>query len=163
VEALKARNELIDYCIVGEPTSVDKLGDMIKNGRRGSLSGTLIVKGIQGHIAYPHLTRNPIHLAAPALAELAVTEWDTGSEYFPPTTWQISNIHTQGANMVEVKAQMADAIVKREELVKQSGELQKKLQALVVDLLELAKNDEKAQAIVKKFNIQQTAPAAPSK
>lgn len=93
VEALKARNELIDYCIVGEPTSVNKLGDMIKNGRRGSLSGTLTVKGIQGHIAYPHLAKNPIHLAAPAIAELANTKWDEGNEYFPPTTWQISNIN----------------------------------------------------------------------
>ena len=93
VEALRARNELVDYCIVGEPTSVDKLGDMIKNGRRGSLSGTLTVKGIQGHIAYPHLAKNPIHLAAPAIAELANTEWDEGNEYFPPTTWQISNIN----------------------------------------------------------------------
>jgi succinyl-diaminopimelate desuccinylase len=93
VEALNARNELIDYCIVGEPTSVDKLGDMIKNGRRGSLSGTLTVKGIQGHIAYPHLAKNPIHLAAPAIAELANTKWDEGNEYFPPTTWQISNIN----------------------------------------------------------------------
>lgn len=93
VEALKARNELIDYCIVGEPTSVDNLGDMIKNGRRGSLSGTLTVKGIQGHIAYPHLAKNPIHLAAPAIAELANTKWDEGNEYFPPTTWQISNIN----------------------------------------------------------------------
>ncbi|ODT73501.1 MAG: succinyl-diaminopimelate desuccinylase [Nitrosomonadales bacterium SCN 54-20] len=93
VEVLKARNELIDYCIVGEPTSVDKLGDMIKNGRRGSLSGTLTVKGIQGHIAYPHLAKNPIHLAAPAIAELANTKWDEGNEYFPPTTWQISNMN----------------------------------------------------------------------
>ncbi|SFH31003.1 succinyldiaminopimelate desuccinylase [Nitrosospira sp. Nsp14] len=93
VEALKARNELIDYCIVGEPTCVDKLGDTIKNGRRGSLSGTLTVKGIQGHIAYPHLAKNPIHLAAPAIAELAQTRWDDGNEYFPPTTWQISNIN----------------------------------------------------------------------
>jgi succinyl-diaminopimelate desuccinylase len=93
VEALKARNELIDYCIVGEPTCVDKLGDMIKNGRRGSLSGTLTVKGIQGHIAYPHLAKNPIHLAAPAIAELGQARWDEGNEYFPPTTWQISNIN----------------------------------------------------------------------
>lgn len=102
VEALKARNELIDYCIVGEPTCVDKLGDTIKNGRRGSLSGTLIVKGIQGHIAYPHLAKNPIHLVAPAIAELACTEWDSGNEYFPPTTWQISNINggTGAANVI---------------------------------------------------------------
>ena len=93
VDSLNSRGELIDYCIVGEPTCVDELGDTIKNGRRGSLSGTLIVKGIQGHIAYPHLARNPIHLAAPAIAELAQTIWDEGNEYFPPTTWQISNIN----------------------------------------------------------------------
>jgi len=108
VEALKARNELIDYCIVGEPTCVDKLGDTVKNGRRGSLSGTLIVKGIQGHIAYPHLAKNPIHLAAPAIAELAQTEWDQGNEYFPPTTWQISNIHggTGATNVIPGEIQM---------------------------------------------------------
>jgi succinyl-diaminopimelate desuccinylase len=93
VEALKARNELIDYCIVGEPTSVDWLGDMLKNGRRGSLSGKLTVRGVQGHVAYPHLAKNPVHLLAPALAELARTEWDKGNESFPPTTWQVSNIH----------------------------------------------------------------------
>ena len=93
VEALRARGETLDFCVIGEPTSVDTLGDMVKNGRRGSLSGTLKVKGIQCHIAYPHLGRNPIHEVAPALAELAATEWDRGNEYFPPTTWQISNIH----------------------------------------------------------------------
>lgn len=93
VEALKARGETLDYCIIGEPTSVDTLGDMIKNGRRGSLSGKLTVKGIQCHIAYPHLGKNPIHMAAPAIAELTTIEWDKGNEYFPPTTWQISNIH----------------------------------------------------------------------
>lgn len=93
VQALKRRNELIDYCIVGEPTSVDALGDMLKNGRRGSLSGKLTVRGIQGHVAYPHLAKNPVHLLAPALAELARTEWDKGNESFPPTTWQVSNIH----------------------------------------------------------------------
>jgi succinyl-diaminopimelate desuccinylase len=101
VEALKARGETIDYCIIGEPTAVDRLGDTIKNGRRGSLSGTLVVNGVQGHVAYPHLARNPVHEAAPALAELARTEWDNGNEYFPPTTWQISNIHGgTGANNV---------------------------------------------------------------
>ncbi|MDO8893084.1 MAG: succinyl-diaminopimelate desuccinylase [Sulfurimicrobium sp.] len=93
VEALKARNELMDYCIVGEPSCVSRLGDTIKNGRRGSLSGKLTVKGVQGHIAYPHLAKNPIHLAAPAIAELAATQWDQGNEYFPPTTWQVSNVH----------------------------------------------------------------------
>jgi len=81
VEVLQARGELLDYCIVGEPTCVDKLGDTIKNGRRGSLSGNLTIKGIQGHIAYPHLAKNPIHLAAPAIADLANTEWDQGNEY----------------------------------------------------------------------------------
>jgi succinyl-diaminopimelate desuccinylase len=91
VEALKERGEKLDYCIVGEPTSVARLGDMIKNGRRGSLSGHLVVKGVQGHVAYPHLARNPVHEAAAALAELAAIEWDRGNEYFPPTTWQVSN------------------------------------------------------------------------
>ena len=101
VEALAARGERLDYCIVGEPTSVEALGDMIKNGRRGSLSGTLRVKGKQGHVAYPQLARNPIHLFAPALAELAATTWDAGNEFFPPTTWQVSNIHAgTGANNV---------------------------------------------------------------
>ena len=93
VDALRARNETIDYCIVGEPTSVRQPGDMIKNGRRGSLGGRLVVKGIQGHVAYPHLAMNPIHAAAPALAELAGIVWDHGDEHFPPTTFQISNIH----------------------------------------------------------------------
>jgi succinyl-diaminopimelate desuccinylase len=93
VELLKSRGERIDYCLVGEPTCAAKLGDTIKNGRRGSLSGTLWVRGVQAHIAYPHLGKNPVHMVAPALAELAKTEWDKGDESFPPTTWQISNIH----------------------------------------------------------------------
>lgn len=93
VQALRERGERLDCCIVGEPTCVEKLGDMIKNGRRGSLSGKLTVTGVQGHVAYPQLARNPVHEAAPALAQLAATEWDAGNEYFPPTTWQISNIH----------------------------------------------------------------------
>ncbi|ULJ59892.1 succinyl-diaminopimelate desuccinylase [Wielerella bovis] len=93
VDALKQRGELIDYCIVGEPTAVHVLGDTLKNGRRGSLSGSLTVQGKQGHIAYPHLAHNPIHAAAPALAELAETEWDTGNAYFPATSFQISNIN----------------------------------------------------------------------
>ena len=92
VETLKARGQRIDYCVVGEPTSVEQLGDTIKNGRRGSLSGDILVKGVQGHVAYPHLARNPVHLFAPALSELASTSWDNGNEYFPPTTWQVSNI-----------------------------------------------------------------------
>ncbi len=92
-EALKARGERLDWCIVGEPTSVDRLGDMIKNGRRGSLTGKLTVKGVQGHIAYPQLARNPIHEALPALERLVATEWDQGNAYFQPTSFQISNIH----------------------------------------------------------------------
>ena len=92
-EWLTARKERLDYCIVGEPTSVDRLGDMIKNGRRGTLSGKLTVKGVQGHIAYPHLAKNPIHLMAPALAELVGMEWDRGNSHFPPTSWQVSNFH----------------------------------------------------------------------
>ena len=92
-DALKSRGERLDWCIVGEPTSVQRTGDMIKNGRRGTLSGKLTVRGIQGHIAYPQLARNPIHQLAPALAELVATEWDQGNAFFPPTSWQVSNIH----------------------------------------------------------------------
>jgi succinyl-diaminopimelate desuccinylase len=92
-DRLKARGETLDYCIVGEPTSVERLGDMIKNGRRGSMSGKLTVKGIQAHIAYPQLGKNPIHAAMPALAELAAMEWDKGNDFFQPTSWQMSNIH----------------------------------------------------------------------
>ncbi|MGZ3184645.1 MAG: succinyl-diaminopimelate desuccinylase [Telluria sp.] len=92
VRMLEERGELLDFCVVGEPTSAHVLGDMIKNGRRGSLSGHLVIKGVQGHIAYPHNARNPVHLAAPALAELAAEVWDEGNEYYMPTSWQISNI-----------------------------------------------------------------------
>ncbi|MCX7242291.1 MAG: succinyl-diaminopimelate desuccinylase [Polaromonas sp.] len=99
---LKARGEKLDYCIVGEPTSVDQLGDMIKNGRRGTLSGKLSVKGIQGHIAYPHLAKNPVHQFAPALAELVATQWDKGNDFFQPTSWQVSNVHggTGASNVI---------------------------------------------------------------
>ncbi len=102
VEVLQAKGELIDYCIVGEPTSNKVVGDMIKNGRRGSLSGKLTVKGVQGHIAYPHLIKNPIHMVAPAIKDLVETTWDNGNEYFPPTSWQISNINggTGATNVV---------------------------------------------------------------
>ena len=93
VDKLRDSGQTLDYCVVGEPSSVDRLGDMIKNGRRGTLSGTLIVRGVQGHIAYPHLAKNPIHLVAPAIAEIAATHWDDGNDHFPPTTWQASNIH----------------------------------------------------------------------
>lgn len=93
VETLQARNEKIDMCIVGEPSSTSALGDVVKNGRRGSLGCVLTVKGIQGHVAYPHLARNPVHQAAPALAELAAEEWDQGNEFFPATSFQISNIN----------------------------------------------------------------------
>lgn len=91
---LEARNEKIDYCLVGEPSSVTELGDVIKNGRRGSMSGKLTVKGIQGHIAYPHLASNPIHLCAPAIVDLTKEAWDTGNEYYDPTSFQISNMHS---------------------------------------------------------------------
>jgi succinyl-diaminopimelate desuccinylase len=99
---LKERGEQLDYCIVGEPTSTGLLGDMIKNGRRGTMSGKLKVKGVQGHIAYPHLAKNPIHLAAPALAELVAEKWDDGNEYYLPTSWQVSNIHggTGASNVI---------------------------------------------------------------
>ncbi len=99
---LQRRGERLDWCIVGEPTSVERTGDMIKNGRRGTMSGKLTVKGIQGHIAYPHLARNPMHMVAPALAELAGTVWDQGNAFFPPTSWQISNIHggTGASNVI---------------------------------------------------------------
>jgi len=90
---LKNEGIRLDYCVVGEPTSVDRLGDTIKNGRRGTLSGKLVVRGVQGHIAYPQLAKNPIHLAAPLLAELVAVEWDRGNAHFPPTSWQMSNIH----------------------------------------------------------------------
>lgn len=102
VERLRSRNEAIDYCIVGEPTSVAQLGDTVKNGRRGSLSARLVVRGVQGHVAYPQLAKNPVHLAAPALAELTGETWDLGNEYFPPTTFQISNAHagTGASNVI---------------------------------------------------------------
>ena len=101
-EQLKALGEKLDWCIVGEPTAVQRTGDMIKNGRRGTLSGRLTVHGIQGHIAYPHLARNPIHDLAPALAELVAIRWDEGNAFFPPTSWQISNIHggTGASNII---------------------------------------------------------------
>ena len=101
-EQLLARGEVLDYCIVGEPTSVSQVGDMVKNGRRGTMSGKLTVKGLQGHIAYPHLAKNPIHLFAPALAELVATRWDDGNAFFPATSWQVSNIHggTGASNVI---------------------------------------------------------------
>jgi succinyl-diaminopimelate desuccinylase len=102
VDALRARGEAIDYCVVGEPTSVAALGDTIKNGRRGSLSGALVVRGIQGHVAYPHLARNPVHQLAPALAELAAERWDDGDAFFPATTFQVSNVRagTGASNVI---------------------------------------------------------------
>ncbi|TXH89595.1 MAG: succinyl-diaminopimelate desuccinylase [Rhodoferax sp.] len=103
---LAARGQKLDYCIVGEPTSVKRTGDMIKNGRRGTMSGKLTVKGLQGHIAYPHLAKNPIHLLAPALADLVQVEWDQGNDFFPPTTWQVSNYHagTGASNVIPGQA-----------------------------------------------------------
>ncbi|MDD5478782.1 succinyl-diaminopimelate desuccinylase [Rhodoferax sp.] len=101
-EWLTQQGERLDYCIVGEPTSVTRTGDMIKNGRRGTLSGKLTVKGVQGHIAYPHLAKNPIHMLTPALAELVGMRWDEGNAFFPPTSWQVSNIHggTGASNVI---------------------------------------------------------------
>jgi len=108
VEYLEASNEKIDYCLVGEPTSTDKVGDVIKNGRRGSLGATLIINGIQGHVAYPHLAKNPVHLFAPALTELCSIEWDQGNDYFPATTFQISNVHagTGATNVIPAQLEV---------------------------------------------------------
>lgn len=101
IETLEARQEKIDYCVVGEPSSSDTLGDVIRNGRRGSLNGTLTVHGVEGHVAYPTLADNPIHRFMPALAELCAVTWDNGNDYFPPTSFQISNIHAgEGTNNV---------------------------------------------------------------
>jgi succinyl-diaminopimelate desuccinylase len=108
IERLKARNERLDWCIVGEPSSTTLVGDVVKNGRRGSLGATLTVRGKQGHVAYPHLAKNPIHLAAPALAELAAEHWDHGNDFFPPTSFQVSNLNsgTGATNVIpgELKA-----------------------------------------------------------
>jgi succinyl-diaminopimelate desuccinylase len=106
VERLRARGQPLDWCIVGEPSAERRTGDAIKHGRRGSLSGRLTVRGVQGHIAYPHVARNPIHQLAPALAELAVIEWDRGNAYFPPTSWQVSNLHagTGAVNIIPGEA-----------------------------------------------------------
>ena len=108
VDTLAARGERLDCCIVGEPTCVDTLGDTIKNGRRGSLSARLTVVGVQGHVAYPHLAKNPIHLAAPAITELAATRWDDGNDHFPPTSFQISNLHsgTGATNVIPGEAEI---------------------------------------------------------
>ena len=108
VELLKQRGESIDYCIIGEPSSTDALGDMVRVGRRGSLSARLIVRGVQGHVAYPEQVRNPIHLLAPALAEIAATSWDDGNEFFPPTSFQVSNLNagTGAENVVPGSAEM---------------------------------------------------------
>ena len=106
VERLRARGEPLDWCIVGEPAAEQHTGDVIKNGRRGSLSGRLTVRGVQGHIAFPHIARNPVHQLAPALAELTAIEWDRGNAYFPPTSWQVSNIHagTGASNIIPGEA-----------------------------------------------------------
>jgi succinyl-diaminopimelate desuccinylase len=108
IETLQSRGENIDWCLVGEPSSTDKVGDIVKNGRRGSLNGTLTVKGKQGHIAYPHLAENPIHLLAPALTELTEIEWDQGNEDFPPTSFQVSNLNsgTGATNVIPGTAEM---------------------------------------------------------
>lgn len=109
IETLEARGEKIDWCIVGEPTSTTKLGDVVKNGRRGSLNGRLTVKGKQGHIAYPHLAKNPIHLLSPALTELCAVEWDQGNDDFPPTSFQVSNLNS-GTGVTNVIPGTADIV-----------------------------------------------------
>lgn len=137
VDALRSRGEQIDYCIVGEPTSVDSLGDTIKNGRRGSLSGKLVVAGIQGHVAYPQLARNPVHEVAPALAALAAERWDDGNEFFPPTTFQVSNMRagTGALNVIPGACEIdfnlrfapvstAEALMRRIESILRSHDLQ---------------------------------------
>jgi succinyl-diaminopimelate desuccinylase len=109
VEAFKARGEAMDYCIVGEPSSTERFGDTIRNGRRGTLTGRLMVQGVQGHVAYPHNVKNPVHLGAPAIAELAKTTWDGGNKFFPPTSFQVSNIHAgTGAQNVTPGAMQVD-------------------------------------------------------
>ena len=131
VELLKTRGEILDYCIVGEPTSNEVFGDMMKNGRRGTMSGKLTVKGIQGHIAYPHRARNPIHQFAPALTELAATVWDEGNDYFQPTSWQVSNIHGgTGASNIIPGAVVVDFNFRFSTASTSDG-----LQARVVDIL----------------------------
>lgn len=109
IETLEARNEKIDWCVVGEPTSTTKIGDVVKNGRRGSLNGRLTIKGKQGHIAYPHLAENPIHLLAPALTELCAVEWDQGNNDFPPTSFQVSNLNS-GTGVTNVIPGTADVV-----------------------------------------------------
>lgn len=137
IDTLEARNEKITWALVGEPSSTDKVGDVIKNGRRGSLSADLTVKGIQGHVAYPHLAKNPVHLASPALTELSQIEWDQGNEFFPPTSFQVSNIHagTGATNVVpgELTVQFnfrysteltADELVKKAEAILDKHQLE---------------------------------------
>jgi succinyl-diaminopimelate desuccinylase len=132
VEKLAAAGETIDFCVVGEPSSVDRLGDMMKNGRRGTLSATLTVKGIQGHVAYPKLARNPIHLVAPVLAELAQTRWDDGDESFPPTTWQCSNIHAGTGATNVIPGALEVTFNFRHAPASSRESLQKRLEAVLV-------------------------------
>lgn len=125
VETLEARGEKINWCLVGEPSSVSILGDTIKNGRRGSINGVLTIRGKQGHVAYPHLAANPFHLAAPALAELVAVQWDPGNEHFPPTTFQIANLHagTGAENIIpgelEVQFNLRFSTELNEQIIKQ--------------------------------------------
>jgi succinyl-diaminopimelate desuccinylase len=131
-ELLTARGEVLDFCIVGEPTSVQRTGDMIKNGRRGTMSGKLTLKGIQGHIAYPQLAKNPIHMAAPVLADLVKIEWDKGNAYFPATSWQVSNIHGgTGAGNV-IPGQVVIDFNFRFCTESTTGSLQQRLEAVLV-------------------------------
>ncbi|RKZ94180.1 MAG: succinyl-diaminopimelate desuccinylase, partial [Gammaproteobacteria bacterium] len=109
IETLEARNEKIDWCLVGEPSSTNKVGDVVKNGRRGSMNGHLTIQGKQGHIAYPHLAENPIHLLTPALTELCEIEWDQGNDDFPPTSFQVSNLNS-GTGVTNVIPGTADVV-----------------------------------------------------
>lgn len=131
VEHLEARNEKIDWCLVGEPSSTDRVGDIVKNGRRGSLNAVLTVKGIQGHVAYPHLASNPVHTASPALAELCAIEWDQGNEFFPPTSFQVSNIHA-GTGVTNVIPGTLEVVFNFRFSTEQTSEsLQKKVEAIL--------------------------------
>jgi len=132
IETLEARNEKIDWCLVGEPSSTDKVGDIVKNGRRGSLNGYLTIKGKQGHIAYPHLADNPIHLMAPVLAELCAVEWDQGNEDFPPTSFQVSDLNS-GTGVTNVIPGDADIIFNFRYSTESTHE---QLQQTVVSILE---------------------------
>jgi len=131
IETLEARQEKIDWCLVGEPSATDRVGDVVKNGRRGSLNGKLTVHGVQGHVAYPHLAENPVHLAAPALAELAAEEWDQGNEFFPPTSFQISNVNAGTGATNIIPGELEVLLNFRFSTEVTAGELQKRVETIL--------------------------------